>query len=146
MKKLHMFAWSIVCCLSLTSCQSEAEQPTRQTTTQSKSNIVYLDQLITKSDEASKAFNDIINTGNVVVDFYADWCGPCRNLGASIEKIASQFPNVTFLKVNVDQFRSIATGVRSIPVIRLYKNGRQVYTQTGALSASALEKLLRKTF
>ncbi len=65
----------------------------------------------------------------VVVDFYADWCGPCKMLTPVLEKAAASHPGVVFLgKVNVDQAPDLAAaqGVRGIPDVRIYKNGREV--------------------
>ena len=61
----------------------------------------------------------------VVVDFYADWCAPCKALGPVFEFLANQTPDVTFVKVNVDESpdSSISNGVRSIPTIIFVKNG-----------------------
>lgn len=64
-----------------------------------------------------------------VVDFYADWCGPCRMLTPVLEKAAESHPGVVFIgKVNVDQAPDLAAaqGVRGIPDVRIYQNGREV--------------------
>ncbi len=142
MKKLYSIAWCIFSCLSFCSCQSETEQ-TRQV---AHSNVVYLNQLVTRADEAAAKFNSIVSSGNVVVDFYAIWCGPCKYVSAAIDQIATSFPNVTFLKVDVDAFGDVARGIRSIPVLRLYKDGRQVYSKPGAKSARDLTALLKQYF
>jgi thioredoxin len=65
----------------------------------------------------------------VVVDFYADWCGPCKMLSPVLEKAAESHPGVVFIgKVNVDQAPDLAAaqGVRGIPDVRIYQNGREV--------------------
>ncbi|MGL4399580.1 MAG: thioredoxin family protein [Luteolibacter sp.] len=65
----------------------------------------------------------------VVVDFYADWCGPCKMLSPVLEKAAESHPGVVFIgKVNVDQASDLAAaqGVRGIPDVRIYQNGREV--------------------
>jgi thioredoxin 1 len=75
-------------------------------------------------------FGDLTNTvlgktGLVVVDFWATWCPPCRRLGELLPQIASENPNVSFLKVDIDQARDLAThyGVTSIPHIKFLKAG-----------------------
>ena len=65
----------------------------------------------------------------VVVDFYADWCGPCKMLGPVLEKAAENHPGVVFIgKVNVDQAPDLAAaqGVSGIPDVRIYRDGREV--------------------
>lgn len=81
----------------------------------------------------------------VVVDFYADWCPPCRMLTPVLEKAAGKHPGVVFVgKVNVDQAPDLASaqGVRGIPDVRIYKNGREVDRFTGFPGESqVLEKI-----
>ena len=145
MKKLYSVAWCLFSCLSFCSCQPETEQ-TRQISGTTTSNIIYLNQLVTRADEAATKFDSIVSSGNVLVDFYASSCGPCKYVSAAIDQIAPTFPNVTFLKVDVDAFGDVARGIRSIPVLRLYKNGRQVYSKPGAKSARDLTALLKQFF
>jgi thioredoxin 1 len=94
---------------------------------------VYLSSLIAEYGSAQAAFAAVINFGKVVVDFYADWCGPCRALGKALEKLAQERSDVLFLKVDVDQFDDIAGryGVRSVPTLILFKSGSQVHKATG---------------
>ena len=70
-----------------------------------------------------------------IVDFYADWCGPCRHIGPILEKIAEGNPNIALQKVNIDKDRVLAQeyNVTSIPHIIIYdKNGKEVETVIGA--------------
>lgn len=65
----------------------------------------------------------------VVVDFYADWCGPCKTLGPKLEKVTAEFGERVILgKVNVDEAKSMATrlGVSGIPDVRIFSNGVEV--------------------
>lgn len=73
-------------------------------------------------------FEKIVGEGNVVVDFFAVWCGPCRFMGQVIEGLEADYPNVTFLKIDVDKFPEIAAkyGVSSIPNLFFFQNGEQV--------------------
>ena len=61
----------------------------------------------------------------VIVDFYADWCGPCKMIAPILEEIANENPNVKLCKVNVDNDGELAMGfgIASIPTIFIYKNG-----------------------
>jgi thioredoxin 1 len=74
----------------------------------------------------SKDFSDFIADECVVVDFYADWCGPCQMLSPILEDVAKQFKQVKFGKINVDQANDIANlyQVRSIPTIFFFKKGK----------------------
>lgn len=150
MKKIYAISWIVFSGLSFTSCQSGAackeEEKTTRAVTETKSNVIYLHDVVTKSGEALSKFQEIINSGNVLVDYYASWCGPCKRMSPVIDQVAKQFPNVTFLKVDVDQFGSIASGIKSIPVLRLYKNGKQIYSKPGAKSQSELVALLKSNF
>lgn len=94
---------------------------------------------------------------NVVVDFYADWCAPCKMLGRNFQSIEDDFPSITILKVNVDDFQAIASKffVTSIPYLVCYKdgqridfsvNGRKQSDILGALDEETLSNVLKETF
>lgn len=86
--------------------------------------------------ENLKDFTKEIASGNVVVDFFASWCGPCRIMGRVLEEIEAKFPDITFLKIDTDSFQELAIehGVVSIPTLVAYKNGEQIQftTSTGS--------------
>jgi len=149
MKKLYAIAWLIVCGLTFTSCQSETSCKPDATATrnpeQTKGNVVYLHHIVTKNDNAQSQFNSVLKENQLVlVDYYASWCRPCKRMSPAIDTVAKQFPNVVFLKVDVDQFSNVATGIKSIPVLRLFKNGKQVYSQPGEKSQSKITSLIEK--
>lgn len=78
----------------------------------------------------------------VVVDFYADWCGPCKMIAPIIEELAVQYQGkVKIGKVNTDENRAVASrfNIMSIPTILFIKNGQVVDTTVGALPKQALE-------
>ncbi|KFI28848.1 thioredoxin [Paenirhodobacter enshiensis] len=82
------------------------------------------------------------STVPVVVDFWAEWCGPCRMIGPSLEELAKEYDGkVKIAKVNVDENpESPATmGVRGIPALFLFKNGKIVSNKVGAAPKAALK-------
>ena len=79
----------------------------------------------------------------VVVDFWAEWCGPCRMIAPHLDAIATELGGkVTIAKVNIDENPEIASqvGIRSIPTLMIYKGGKHVNTQVGAGSRGDLQK------
>lgn len=96
--------------------------------------------------ENEQEFEEIVASGTVLVDFYADWCGPCRMLGPVIEEVSKEFPEVKVLKVNVDEMGRLAGrfSIRSIPTIMLFKNGIPVATRVGFVPKPALTAFVKQ--
>lgn len=91
-------------------------------------------------------FKDFTSDGVSLVDFYADWCGPCKAIGPVIEQLSGEYDGVKIGKLDVDQNKETAEelGVRSIPTILVYKNGEVVEKHVGAASKSHLKSLIDK--
>ncbi len=92
-------------------------------------------------------FETEVEKGNglILVDFWAEWCGPCRQIAPILEEIdTSMGDKVTIVKLNIDDNPSTPTrlGVRGIPTLMLFKDGRVVSTKIGALPKSQLVKWL----
>ena len=81
----------------------------------------------------------------VLVDFYADWCGPCKMMAPVVEELAGEEPGVKVCKINIDEEMAIAQryGVMSIPTFIAFKNGEVAGKQVGAMPKSKLQELVR---
>ncbi|MCW1887054.1 thioredoxin [Luteolibacter flavescens] len=83
----------------------------------------------------------------VVVDFHAEWCGPCKMVGPVLESVTGEFPGKVLLgKVDVDQVQDVAKreGVRSIPDVRLFRDGKEVDRFIGAMDDTKVRALFEK--
>ena len=89
--------------------------------------------------EKESDFKDIISKGTWIVDFYADWCGPCKMLGSVLERT-----NYNILKVNTDNFQdlSFSFGVMSIPTLIIFKDGKETNKSIGFISKEELDKIM----
>lgn len=82
----------------------------------------------------------------VLVDFWAEWCGPCRALGPKLEEIASEMKGIRVLKLNVDENPDMPAkyGVRGIPTMILFKNGKEVEQIVGNRAKEDIKAVLTK--
>lgn len=89
----------------------------------------------------SQEFNNTIESGVVVVDFFATWCGPCKMLAPVIDELSNELDNVNFVKVDIDQSMDLAQKFRivSVPTLKVFKNGEEVDTLMGFMPKEVLK-------
>jgi len=102
------------------------------------------ENIVTLSDESFDT--DVVNaSGPVLVDFWAEWCGPCKMIAPILSEIAVEYADkVTVGKLNIDQNSETPPkfGIRGIPTLLLFKDGKVAATKVGALSKSQLTEFL----
>ena len=93
-----------------------------------------------------ETFGSIINGETpVLVDFFAEWCGPCKMMKPILENLHQRMGNkVRILKVDIDKSPAIASAlqIQSVPTLLLFKSGKPVWRQSGVLQAAELEKII----
>ena len=95
---------------------------------------------LTKDDFGKTVSGD----GIVLVDYWAEWCGPCRTFGPIFEEVSEKHEDITFAKVDTDAEQRLAgaMGISSIPTIMAFRDGIGVFSQPGALQANQLEQVI----
>ena len=85
------------------------------------------------------------DSGTVLVDFWATWCGPCRMLAPILEELSGQHPELKIVKVDVDENRELALryGIESIPTLLVFRNGQLVNKSVGLVSKADILRLMQ---
>lgn len=91
-------------------------------------------------------FKEKISTGSVLVDFYADWCGPCKMIAPVLERLAAEYTDVRILKVNIDEAGQLAKEQRvmSIPTLVLFREGKESGRLIGVHTEQAIRDLIEE--
>lgn len=96
----------------------------------------------------STTFDAFVTQGNAIVDFHAEWCGPCKMMEPQFKKAAEKLPRIHFGKVDVDEQYELAGRFRvmSIPTTLFFKKGELVDRHTGALTSDMIERKAAESF
>ncbi len=100
---------------------------------------------MTTVDLTAATFEQTVNgEGIVLVDFWAEWCGPCQMFAPTYEQVSAEHDDIVFGKVDTEAEQSLAAefGIRSIPTLMAFRDGVIVFAQPGALPQPALEQLV----
>lgn len=98
---------------------------------------------------SSNQLDELISKGNVVVDFYATWCGPCKSVAPVLDRLAQQYAGkVSFVKVNVDQFKDLSDkfNIKGMPTFYFFKNSQKVDSFSGAHEKKFFEQKIKLHF
>ena len=95
----------------------------------------------------SENFDQTLEENDIVIlDFWAEWCGPCKMFGPIFEKASDAHPDVLFGKVNTEEQQALAAafGIRSIPTVAIFREQIPIFSQPGMLPENALEEILKQ--
>jgi thioredoxin 1 len=118
--------------------QKKLEEMIRQSRSQIQPEIIDLN---------STNFVQTISSDNpTLVDFWADWCGPCKMMHPVFESLSKKYPKIKFARVNVDQNQNIAMkfAVQSIPMFIMFKSGQMIDKMVGAVGAPGIHMICKK--
>lgn len=92
----------------------------------------------------TEEFKETIKSGTTLVDFFADWCGPCKMLSPVLEEVSKEYPDINFVKVNVDENMELAQeyGIMSIPTVYIFKDNQVVTNMSGYRDASGVKEFI----
>ena len=110
---------------------------------------------LSENDNAADILRNAIGNGNVVIDFYASWCGPCKIMSPIIDALAAERPDITFIKIDIDKHPAVSSGftlagkkldVSSIPTFYFFKGGKYADELHGGMKKESFVKKLNAVF
>jgi thioredoxin 1 len=150
MKNRNIFTIPMLLWFIFTSCQAQPTDTKKEATKSSQSEVIHLTNTTFKQKvfdyEKSKEWK-FAGDKPCIIDFYADWCGPCRMLSPTIEQIAKDYQGKIYVyKVNVDEQKELASafGISSIPAILFCPKTQQPQMSTGYISKADFVKAIKE--
>jgi len=98
-------------------------------------------------DISSEQFNEVISNNDIVIiDFWAEWCGPCKSFAPTYEKVSENHPDIIFAKVDTEQEQELSAHfqIRSIPTLMVFREEVVLFAEPGMLSETQLEEVIGK--
>lgn len=94
--------------------------------------------------KSEKEFDEVIKKDKVVIDFYAEWCGPCKMLSTILDKVSKEL-NLDIYKVNVDEAEDVARqyGIMSIPTVMIFEKGKMTKKNVGFMDDAELREFVK---
>jgi thioredoxin 1 len=88
----------------------------------------------------------VTDNGFVIVDFWAEWCGPCKSFAPTYSKVSEDHPDIVFAKVNTEEQQQVAAHfqIRSIPTLMIFRDQIIIFSQAGALPEGSFRELIQK--
>jgi thioredoxin 1 len=138
MKRWKTSACVLLCTVAFTGCTQKNKE--KASVHRQAGTVIHI--------ASESEFDTVIAQGNVVVDFYASWCGPCKNMGPIIDELAKEMTQITFVKVDTEKFNMLSKrfSIRSLPTFIFFKDGQKIQQVVGAHRKVELRNEIQKAF